>query len=58
MRLQVNSMVSLFTGRQKKAKRTAPSATAEIEGVGSFTVSRDRDKQIILYKDVNYDFNI
>jgi hypothetical protein len=59
MRLHVHSTVVFIYREIEKAKRTAPSATAEIDGVGSFTVFRESDKQIILYKVVvNYDFKI
>jgi hypothetical protein len=59
MRLQVQSTGVFIYREIEKAKRRALSATAEIDGIGSFTVFRDRDKQIILYKVVvNYDFKI
>jgi hypothetical protein len=59
MRLQVHSAGVFIYREIDRAKRTAPSATAKIDGVGSFTVFLDRDKQIILYKAVvNYDFKI
>ena len=58
MRLQVHTGVFIYR-EIEKAKRTPPSANTEIDGVGSFTVFRDRDKQIILYKFVvNYDFKV
>jgi hypothetical protein len=57
--LQVHSTGVFIYQETEKAKRIAPSATAEIDGVGSLTVFRDRDKQIILYRFVvNYDFKI
>ena len=57
MRLQVHSTGVFIYREMEKAKRTAPSPTAETDGVGSFTVFWDRDKQIIFYKVVvNYDF--
>jgi len=50
MRLQVQSNGVFIYREIEKTKRTAPSATAEIDGVGSFTVFRDRDKQITSIK--------
>jgi len=59
MRLQVHSAGVFIYREIEKAKRIALSANVEIGDVGSFTVFRDRDKQIILYKVVvNYDFKI
>jgi hypothetical protein len=59
MRLQVHSTGVFIYREIERVKRTATPAATELDGVGSFTVFRDSDKQIILYKFVvNYDFKI